>query len=138
MDVVFDEGGKSVRVPKSEDVQPFVDAAITGDDETAGALATDVGLELSGESMLYRELALQKGTKVDTCELVGVVSCEFGECMMRNGVELMEGIGSFGGDPIKAGDVNCALKGPARPSIRTTTLAGTPLACSCAAMRLPM
>src|SRR5699024_11561542 len=37
---------------------------------------------------------------------------KYGDYTMSNGVGLMEGIGGFGADSIKAGDVICGLKGP--------------------------
>src|SRR5699024_521730 len=67
---------------------------------------------MGNNSMTYRDLALQDGTEVDTCELIGVVDEEYGDYTMSNGVELMEGIGGFGADSIEAGDVICGLKGP--------------------------
>ncbi|WP_350269045.1 hypothetical protein AAFP32_10175 [Brevibacterium sp. CBA3109] len=118
-DVLFTADGKSVRVPKVEDVQKFVDAASKGDDEAAGAMATEevmqglnevIGDESSSDPLTYRNLALQDGATVDTCELMGVVSEEFGDYTMSNGVPLMEGIGGFGADSLKAGDVICGLK----------------------------
>src|SRR5699024_11435047 len=67
---------------------------------------------MGNNSMTYRDLALQDGTEVDTCELIGVVDEEYGDDSMSNGVELMEGIGGFGSGSIEAGDVICGLKGP--------------------------
>ena len=120
-DVLFTVGGETVRVPEVEEVQKFVDAAAKGDDDTAGAMATDevmrdldtvIGDASANPPLTYRNLALQDGTEVDTCELIGVVDEEYGDYTMSNGVGLMEGIGSFGADSIKAGDVICGLKGP--------------------------
>lgn len=120
-DVLFAAGGETVRVPKVDEVQKFVDAAAKGDDDTAGAMATDavmrdldaiIGDASANPPMTYRELALQDGTEVDTCELIGVVDEEYGDYTMSNGVGLMEGIGGFGADSIEAGDVICGLKGP--------------------------
>lgn len=113
--------GKTVRVPEADEVQKFVDAASKGDDDIAGSMATDevmrmldevVGDESADEPLTFRNLVLQDGTQVDTCELIGVVPEEFGEYTMNNGVPLMEGIGSYGIEPIKAGDVICGLKAP--------------------------
>ncbi|HCG56504.1 MULTISPECIES: hypothetical protein [Brevibacterium] len=118
-EVLFDADGQTVRVPKVEDVQKFVDAASKGDDDAAGAMATEevmqglnevIGDESSSDPLTYRNLALQDGTTVDTCELIGVVSEEYGDYTMSNGVPLMEGIGGYGADSIKAGDVICGLK----------------------------
>ncbi|MGC2942423.1 MULTISPECIES: hypothetical protein [unclassified Brevibacterium] len=120
-DVLFTADGATVRVPKVDEVQKFVDAAAKGDDDAAGEMATDavmrdldtvIGDASANPPMTYRELALQDGTEVDTCELIGVVDEEYGDYTMSNGVELMEGIGGFGADSIKAGDVICGLKGP--------------------------
>ncbi|TGD08547.1 hypothetical protein [Brevibacterium sp. S111] len=120
-DVLFTADGATVRVPEVEEVQKFVDAAAKGDDATAGAMATDavmrdldtiIGDASANPPMTYRELALQDGTEVDTCELIGVVDEEYGDYTMSNGVGLMEGIGGFGTDSIEAGDVICGLKGP--------------------------
>lgn len=120
-DVLFTADGQSVRVPEVDEVQKFVDAASKGDDDTAGAMATDevmrdldtvIGDGMGNKSMTYRDLALQDGTQVDTCELIGVVGEEFGDYTMGNGVPLMEGIGGFGADSIKGGDVICGLKAP--------------------------
>ncbi|SDS98836.1 hypothetical protein SAMN04489751_3435 [Brevibacterium sandarakinum] len=120
-DVLFTVGGETVRVPEVEEVQKFVDAAAKGDDGTAGAMATDevmrdldtvIGDASANPPLTYRNLALQDGTEVDTCELIGVVGEEYGDYTMSNGVGLMEGIGGFGADAFKAGDVICGLKGP--------------------------
>src|SRR5699024_6009715 len=120
-DVVFTADGATIRVPEVEEVQKFVDAAAKGDDDTAGGMATDevmrdldtvIGDGMGNKSVTYRDLALQDGTDVDTCELIGVVDEEYGDYTMSNGVGLMEGIGGFGADSIKAGDVICGLKGP--------------------------
>ena len=120
-DVLFNADGADVRVPEVEEVQKFVDAAAKGDDDTAGAMATDavmrdldtvIGDASANPPMTYRDLALQDGTEVDTCELIGVVDEEYGDYTMSNGVGLMEGIGGFGADSIEAGDVICGLKGP--------------------------
>lgn len=120
-DVVFTADGATVRVPEVEEVQKFVDAAAKSDDNTASAMATDevmrdldtvIGDGMGNNSTSYRDLALQDGTEVDTCELIGVVDEQYGDYTMSNGVELMEGIGGFGTDSIKAGDVICGLKGP--------------------------
>src|SRR5699024_11479913 len=40
-DVLFTADGATIRVPEVEEVQKFVDAAAKGDDDTAGAMATD-------------------------------------------------------------------------------------------------
>lgn len=118
-EVLFDADGQTVRVPKVEDVQKFVDAASKGDDDAAGAMATEevmqglnqvIGDESSSDPLTYRNLALQDGAAVDTCELIGVVSGEYGDYTMSSGVPLMEGIGGYGADSIKAGDVICGLK----------------------------
>lgn len=120
-DVLFTVGGETVRVPEVEEVQKFVDAAAKGDDGTAGAMATDevmrdldtvIGDASANPPLTYRNLALQDETEVDTCELIGVVGEEYGDYTMSNGVGLMEGIGGFGADAFKAGDVICGLKGP--------------------------
>lgn len=120
-DVLFTADGETVRVPEVEAVQKFVDAAAKGDDGTAGAMATDevmrdldivIGDASANPPLTYRNVALQDGTEVDTCELIGVVDEEYGDYTMSNGVGLMEGIGGFGADSIKAGDVICGLKGP--------------------------
>lgn len=120
-DVLFTADGQSVRVPEVDEVQKFVDAASKGDDDTAGAIATDevmrdldtvIGDGMGNNTMTYRDLALQDGAQVDTCELIGVVGEEFGDYTMGNGVPLMEGIGGFSADSIKAGDVICGLKAP--------------------------
>lgn len=119
-DVLFNADGATVRVPEVEEVQKFVDAAAKGDDDTAGAMATDevmrdldtvIGDASANPPLTYRNVALQDGTEVDTCELIGVVDEEYGDYTMSNGVELMEGIG-FGSDAIEPGDVICGLKGP--------------------------
>ena len=119
-DVLFNADGATVRVPEVEEVQKFVDAAAKGDDDTAGAMATDevmrdldtvIGDASANPPLTYRNVALQDGTEVDTCELIGVVDEEYGDYTMSNGVELMEGIG-FGSDSIEPGDVICGLKGP--------------------------
>src|SRR5699024_189631 len=118
-DVVFTADGATIRVPEVEEVQKFVDAAAKGDDDTAGGMATDevmrdldtvIGDGMGNKSVTYRDLALQDGTDVDTCELIGVVDEEYGDYTMSNGVGLMEGIGGFGADSIKAGDVICGLQ----------------------------
>ena len=120
-DVLFNADGATVRVPEVEEVQKFVDAAAKGDDDTAGAMATDevmrdldavIGDASANPPLTYRNVALQHGTEVDTCELIGVVDEEYGDYTMSNGVELMEGIGGFGSGSIEAGDVICGLKGP--------------------------
>ncbi|MDN6666619.1 MAG: PQQ-like beta-propeller repeat protein [Brevibacterium sp.] len=120
-DALFTADGETVRVPEVEAVQKFVDAAAKGDDGTAGAMATDevmrdldivIGDASANPPLTYRNVALQDGTEVDTCELIGVVDEEYGDYTMSNGVGLMEGIGGFGADSIKAGDVICGLKGP--------------------------
>jgi hypothetical protein len=120
-DALFNADGTNVRVPAVDDVQKFVDAASKGDDKSAGTMATDevmrdldtvIGDATANPKMTYRDVALQKGTEVDTCELIGVVSEEFGDYTMRNGISLMEGIGGYGSNSIKAGDVICGLKGP--------------------------
>ena len=120
-DVLFNADGATVRVPEVEEVQKFVDAAAKGDDDTAGAMATDevmrdldtvIGDASANPPLTYRNVALQDGTEVDTCELIGVVDEEYGDYTMSNGVELMEGIGGFGSGSIEAGDVICGLKGP--------------------------
>lgn len=120
-DVRFAVDGATVRVPAVDDVQSFVDAASKGDDAAVGTMATDevmdaldevIGDASANPPMTYRDVALQKGTQVDTCELIGVVSDEYGDYTMRNGVELMEGIGGFGADSIRAGDVICGLVAP--------------------------
>src|SRR5699024_8762849 len=91
------------------------------DDDTAGAMATDevmrdldtvIGDASANPPLTYRNVALQHGTEVDTCELIGVVDEEYGDYTMSNGVELMEGIGGFGSGSIEAGDIICGLKGP--------------------------
>src|SRR5699024_8173577 len=120
-DVVFAADGATIRVPEVEEVQKFVDAAAKGDDDTAGAMATDevmrdldtvIGDGMGNNSMTYRDLALQDGTEVDTCELIGVVDEEYRDYTMSNGVELMEGIGGFGADTFEARDGICRRKGP--------------------------
>lgn len=120
-DAVFTVNGKAVRIPKVDELQTFVDAAAKGNDKVASRMATKdvmdaldevIGDGLADPPMTYREVALQKGTQVDTCELIGVVSEEFGDYTMRNGVDLMEGIGGYGGGSIRSGDVICGLKGP--------------------------
>lgn len=120
-DVLFTADGKTVRVPQIDEVQKFVVAASQGDDDTAGDMATDdvmrdldtvIGDQSANPPVTYRNVALQKGTTVDTCELIGVVDEEFGDYTMGNGVSLMEGIGGFGAGSIQAGDVICGLKGP--------------------------
>jgi hypothetical protein len=120
-DVLFNADGAAVRVPEVEEVQKFVDAAAKGDDDTAGAMATDevmrdldtvIGDASAKPPLTYRNVALQNGTEVDTCELIGVVDEEYGDYTMSNGVGLMEGIGGFGAGSIEAGDVICGLKGP--------------------------
>lgn len=120
-DVLFTADGKSVRVPETDEVQKFVDAASKGDDGAAGAMATEevmrglnevIGDESADPPLTYRNLALQDGAAVDTCELIGVVSEEFGDYTMSNGVPLMEGIGGYGAASITTGDVICGLKAP--------------------------
>src|SRR5699024_9950775 len=109
-----------------DEVQKFVDAAAKGDDDTAGAMATDevmrdldtvIGDASANPPLTYRNVALQHGTEVDTCELIGVVDEEYGDYTMSNGVELMEGIGGFGSGSIQAGDVICGLKGSDETSV---------------------
>src|SRR5699024_6938452 len=78
-DVRFTADGQTVRVPETDEVQKFVDATAKGDDDTAGAMATDdvmrildedLGGDPQGDPLTIRKAAFQKGTQVDTCELI--------------------------------------------------------------------
>lgn len=108
-------------MPEVDEVHKFVDAASKGDEEVARSMATGEAMhglkEVIGDAgadlpLTYRNVAFQHDTEVDICELEGVADGEYGDYIMSNGVDLMEGIGGLGAGSINAGDFICGLKGP--------------------------
>ena len=74
-DVVYTAGGTRVRVPRTEDVQAFVDAVIAHDDDRAAQWATrDLMRSLDSHAQstttTIRDAYMPKGTTVEECGLL--------------------------------------------------------------------